>query len=124
MMVQRKYGIQRKVSLSMKLRVILIILGLVDMVIILSLGVRRKLFIYGKLGFMIVLIRRSRQVLSSYNRFPSKDSLKLKKQADLTQTLHNNLSILNKPSARSVPKTTTSSIYSKNQQNSATHKRT
>lgn len=63
-------------------------------------------------------------MLSSYNRFPSKDSLKLKKQADLTQTLHNNLLILNKPSARSAPKTTTSSIYSKNQQNSATHKRT
>lgn len=82
MMVQLKYGIQRKVSLSMRLRVILIILGLVGMVIILSLGVRRKLFIYGKLGFMIVLIRRSRQVLSSYNRFPNKDSLKLKKQAD------------------------------------------
>ena len=59
MMGQQKYGIQRKDNYNIQYNVILIILNLVDMVIILLQVEVIKLSIFGKLGFMIVLTKKS-----------------------------------------------------------------
>jgi hypothetical protein len=54
MMEQQKYGIQKKDNYSIQYKRIQIILDLVEMVIILSQVDLKKLFRYGKQGFMIV----------------------------------------------------------------------
>lgn len=59
MMGQQKYGIQRKDNYNIQYNVILIILNLVDMVIILLQVEVIKLSIFGRLGFMIVLTKKS-----------------------------------------------------------------
>ena len=58
MMGQQKYGIQRKDNYNIQYNVILII-NLVDMVIILLQVEVIKLSIFGRLGFMIVLTKKS-----------------------------------------------------------------
>ena len=59
MMGQQKYGIQRKDNYNIQYNAILIILNLVDMVIILLQVEVIKLSIFGRLGFMIVLTKKS-----------------------------------------------------------------
>ena len=59
MMGQQKYGIQRRGNYNIQYNVIQIILNLVDMVIILLQVEVIKLSIFGKLGFMIVLTKKS-----------------------------------------------------------------
>lgn len=58
MMELRKYGIRRKGNFNILYNAILIILNLVGMETILLQGVHRKIYIFGKLDFMIVLIKR------------------------------------------------------------------
>lgn len=59
MMGQQKYGIQRRDNYNIQYNVIQIILNLVDMVIILLQVEVIKLSIFGRLGFMIVLTKKS-----------------------------------------------------------------